>query len=331
LDRLATLLKQPPIISLVVLYVIVLAWLCMRGRWAEAWHMMLVVLLGVVLGELLKAGFNRARPGAVAPLLDGNSFPSGHVTNASLIAGTLGLLLARRRWAPWVKLSGALVLLSLVSVTAWQRLYLGRHWPSDIIGSILLAGTWLGFTFPHLRMLKTLRHIALASVGLLICFLGFYFFPQMRLTLPSMMTMKEESQIQLSFGERAPQMALSGVWVVHAREPAGPITWMGQGEASITVQLPPGGRIDTLRLAVRPSLEPEKRAVCTPLEIRVNHQPVGRLLLYRGWREYRLRLDPRWIVPGTNVITFRARADALAFKPNSRTVAFLHVHLSGEE
>ncbi|MDP9456529.1 MAG: phosphatase PAP2 family protein [Actinomycetota bacterium] len=104
-----------------------------------------VATLGrMVLTTVLKSVFERARPdlfesGYTASFY---SFPSGHATIAVGFYGTLTLLLAMRlaglrRWAV-VALGTALVLL-----IGFSRLYLGVHYPTDVLAGFLAAPLWI--------------------------------------------------------------------------------------------------------------------------------------------------------------------------------------------
>jgi hypothetical protein len=280
------------------------------------------------LSELLKTGFERARPSVLPPLLVGNSFPSGHAVGALLIAGTVGFLLVRQRWAVWIKVSGLCLLAGLVGVTIWQRLYLAHHWFSDILGSLLLVSAWLCFVLPRPAFLQVSRRLVLTCAVLLGCYEVFYFFPSTRFALPPVTAATGEPVFALSFGEPETRSALYGAWGNPGREPAGPIIWMEHGEASVTVRLPES-QAYMMKLAVRPFLQ-SKAFACFPLEVRVNQQHVKRLLLHRGWREYALRLDPGWLVPGANAITFQPGAAFPDSALDSRTVAFRHLSLFAE-
>lgn len=100
------------------------------------------VMSGWLVGSALKALFGRARPDIVPHLMavDGASFPSGHSFNAAVVYVAMALAFAALsplRRLRWTLIGCALALTFLVGLS---RVWLGVHYPSDVV-----AG-WLGGT-----------------------------------------------------------------------------------------------------------------------------------------------------------------------------------------
>ncbi|MGI8538894.1 MAG: phosphatase PAP2 family protein [Rubrobacteraceae bacterium] len=117
----------------------------------RGWRFSAVILAvstlgGMLLTTILKAVFQRERPDLIATGYDAGffSFPSGHATMAVGFYGALTLILAyhSRGFPRWliVGLGCATVLLIGLS-----RMYLGVHYPTDIIAGYLAAPLWLVF------------------------------------------------------------------------------------------------------------------------------------------------------------------------------------------
>jgi undecaprenyl-diphosphatase len=119
--------------------------LAMIGRRSEAAGYASAALSGWALYGLLKYLFQRARPHVIPRLMRGGggwyAFPSGHAMLAPLVFG-LGALIWSAPWprATRLALLGAAALLSLL--IAFSRVYLGVHWPSDVIGGLLVGTGW---------------------------------------------------------------------------------------------------------------------------------------------------------------------------------------------
>src|SRR5262245_21499115 len=78
--------------------------------------------------ELLKAGCRRVRPdGSDTP--SNSSFPSSHAANAAALAIVLS-----RRWRRWTPL-----FVVLAAVVAYSRMYLNRHFLSDVVGAVIIG------------------------------------------------------------------------------------------------------------------------------------------------------------------------------------------------
>lgn len=109
-----------------------------------AWFMVLSSALGALFNLLLKWIFKRERPD-IRPLIEeqGFSFPSGHSMGSFIFYGSLAYMIIhlakRKRWkAAWtVMLSSFIIMIGL------SRIYLGVHFPSDVIAGFAAGGAWL--------------------------------------------------------------------------------------------------------------------------------------------------------------------------------------------
>jgi undecaprenyl-diphosphatase len=110
--------------------------LVIHGRRQQALVFAATVTLAQIVSEVLKAWFDRPRPTLVAhlDLVYSSSFPSGHAMMAPVVYLTLAGILAAgecRRSVKVMLLGGAGMLTAAVGVS---RVYLGVHWPTDVLG-----------------------------------------------------------------------------------------------------------------------------------------------------------------------------------------------------
>jgi undecaprenyl-diphosphatase len=107
-----------------------------------------IVLIGsTTFNMLLKIFFQRERPNFYRMVIEESfSFPSGHSMAALSLYGIISFLL----WRHIPKQSGRIVLITVsaifILVIGISRIYLGVHYPSDIVGAYLISGFWLMFT-----------------------------------------------------------------------------------------------------------------------------------------------------------------------------------------
>ncbi|WP_198545971.1 phosphatase PAP2 family protein [Actinacidiphila yeochonensis] len=96
-------------------------------------------------------GLPPARPPAAdwAAHAAGYAFPSGHTSSSAVAAGLLAWGLLRALPPAAGRAGAALCVLAAVAVGC-TRVYLGVHWPSDVIGGWLFAGCWLALVLPPL-------------------------------------------------------------------------------------------------------------------------------------------------------------------------------------
>jgi undecaprenyl-diphosphatase len=118
--------------------------LALRRRWRAVWLLLLSLPGAMLLNTLLKQHFDRPRPDLVTRLAEvaTSSFPSGHAMLSAVGYLTLGALLAvaaeRRRDRGYI-LGVAVVLTLLVG---FSRVFLGVHWPSDVLAGWCLGAAW---------------------------------------------------------------------------------------------------------------------------------------------------------------------------------------------
>ncbi len=111
-------------------------------RWPEAAAFLgEVVMEGAV--QVLKSLVGRPRPTEellrVMESGSSGSFPSGHVFHAVVFGGLLLALVVPGIRPKWLRSVVAALLLLLVLAVAASRVYLGAHWPSDVLGSVALG------------------------------------------------------------------------------------------------------------------------------------------------------------------------------------------------
>jgi undecaprenyl-diphosphatase len=111
---------------------------------------------GLVLNAVLKLGFNRPRPSILVPVVHAvsSSFPSGHAMSAAIVYTTVAYLAARllkRRWARWLVMTAAFIVIALISLS---RMYLGVHYPSDVLAGIVVGLAWAAFCMATLEAIQ---------------------------------------------------------------------------------------------------------------------------------------------------------------------------------
>ncbi|MEJ3406098.1 phosphatase PAP2 family protein [Rathayibacter sp. YIM 133350] len=116
----------------------------------HAWRPLLLaggMILGVAIVQILAPIVGRERPPITSMLLEVDhtpSFPSGHVMGATDFLLITTFLVFSRRRNPVSTVVAFLVAIVLVALTASCRVYLGYHWPTDVLGSLSLSLVVLG-------------------------------------------------------------------------------------------------------------------------------------------------------------------------------------------
>jgi undecaprenyl-diphosphatase len=130
------------ILTLITTFVV--GYLLAIRKYATAAFVTVAVVSGAIMSTMLKLAFARARPELVAHLVDVHtaSFPSGHAMNSAVTYLTLGTLLARTEKDRSVRIYLLTIAIILVLTIGFSRVYLGVHWPSDILAGWCIGGTW---------------------------------------------------------------------------------------------------------------------------------------------------------------------------------------------
>ena len=138
-----TALGGPTVLALVVLAVI--GFLVLQARYWTAFFIFMTAVSGEIVSVAMKGVFSRPRP-SIAPHLReafSSSFPSGHAMQSAIVYLTLGTILMRvaeKRVTKIYCLAMAMLLTLLVGVS---RVYLGVHYPTDVIGGWMIGFVWV--------------------------------------------------------------------------------------------------------------------------------------------------------------------------------------------
>jgi undecaprenyl-diphosphatase len=130
-----------PVLSLVV--AVVVGFLLLQTRYHTAWFVAATAISGELFNFILKHTFNRARPTVIPNMtILSPSFPSGHAMESAIVYLTLGAVLMRvaERRATKMYVFGVAILLTVI--VGLSRVYLGVHYPTDVIGGWTVGFMW---------------------------------------------------------------------------------------------------------------------------------------------------------------------------------------------
>ena len=139
-------------VPLAVVALALFAWIMVTARGSARWEVLRAMVLGFALAEVitqvLKRTADQTRPTASIPGLDVHGYPKDPFGNAYPSAHTgvaVGLVAALWPWLTWPQRVAGVTVATLVAL---NRLYIGAHWPVDVVGGAaigLLAGSlcWL--------------------------------------------------------------------------------------------------------------------------------------------------------------------------------------------
>ena len=132
---------------LIFIILSVFFYLLIAGKPAAAFFVVAAVAGGQMLSSLLKLGIDRPRPDLVSHLAEVYtlSFPSGHAMLSAVTYLTLGSLLARVLTGRALKIYVLGVAVTATLLVGVSRIYLGVHWPSDVLAGWCAGSAWAMF------------------------------------------------------------------------------------------------------------------------------------------------------------------------------------------
>ena len=153
--------------SVVVLTLVVglaAAALAARRRYGAAVVFVATAMGGFGLNEGLKQIYGRARPDPEFRWVevDSLSFPSGHAMMSAIVYLTLVVFITREKRAPISKIPLMIAALLFCILIGLSRIYLGVHYPTDVLGGWLAAVAWLEICWIAERCLSKFRVIRTA-------------------------------------------------------------------------------------------------------------------------------------------------------------------------
>ena len=136
-----TALDDPP--TVVTIFIITIAWLVMKRRYSDGIRFTIVCAGGVLTDRVMKLFFAKPRPELWHRLIPETSFsfPSGHAVGSMVVYGFIAYILAKEmQQHKHIVYAAASLLIIAIGLS---RLYLGVHYPTDIIAGYGIGFLWL--------------------------------------------------------------------------------------------------------------------------------------------------------------------------------------------
>jgi membrane-associated phospholipid phosphatase len=141
--RVASAIGAPAVLT--ALSAAAVAVLLRRRRRRAAFLFLITMIGGLLIDAALKLGFHRTRPVSFfgTPLPDSYSFPSGHALISVCFFGSLAALATVRMRSRAMRVSIRLAAAAIALAIGLSRIYLGVHYPSDVIAGFAAAVIWV--------------------------------------------------------------------------------------------------------------------------------------------------------------------------------------------
>ncbi|HEV7878321.1 phosphatase PAP2 family protein [Bradyrhizobium sp.] len=140
---------------------VVVAYLILAKSRAAALLVLVAVLGGLALNSLLKIQFARPRPDLFIPAAKvfTASFPSGHAAYSAITYMTLAALLARTTESRRLRIYFVAVAVTLTFMIGISRVYLGVHYPTDVLAGWCVGSAWALLCWAIMTRLQHKRQI----------------------------------------------------------------------------------------------------------------------------------------------------------------------------
>lgn len=139
---------------LILAVAIVAGFLTLTQRRRDAALIVILTASGIALASAAKLGFERPRPDLVphATEVFTLSFPSQHSLMSAVVYLTLAALLARTLETRQTRIYVMAVAIVLTMLVGLSRVYLGVHWPTDVLAGWSLGAAWAAFCWLVARL-----------------------------------------------------------------------------------------------------------------------------------------------------------------------------------
>jgi undecaprenyl-diphosphatase len=149
-----TTLAGTPVLTIMTLSLA--GYFALKRHWGSFFLLLAAVLGETALSNALKQFFNRARPDFIPHLVEtaSPSFPSGHATSAAAVYLTLAALIGRETKERLVRNYVYFVAVLLALIVGASRVYLGVHYPTDVVGGLSFGAAWAAIVLIAARRLN---------------------------------------------------------------------------------------------------------------------------------------------------------------------------------
>jgi undecaprenyl-diphosphatase len=154
-----TAIGGPTVLGLIV--AVVIGFLILQTRYRTAIVVGITSFSAELLSHILKGVFNRPRPSVVPHLRQvfSSSFPSGHAMESAIVYLTLGAILMRAAQSRITKIYILTIAILLTALVGISRVYLGVHYPTDVIGGWIVGFMWASICWLVAQRFESSAHI----------------------------------------------------------------------------------------------------------------------------------------------------------------------------